>query len=233
MTREIPPFLLADIPLYAGFIQLYLRDTVRPLEESDRGVFIQDAKGVSYMLAADDPDLAAAWLERHRDRRYDLVMAVGEDIAARVREKLGFTDTIEVYQALYTKQEPPEIDRRLRLVPAGPADMGFIRQHYSFLDDEELEQVIHHRELYLAFDGEEPVGFIGQHLEGSMGLLEILPAFRRRGLGAELECFMIGKMLDQGLLPYCQFETDNLASRRLQEKLGLTVVDKKKIVWLF
>ena len=233
MTRKLPPFLLADIPLYAGFIQLYLRDTVRPLEESGSGVFIQDTKGVSYMLAADDVETAAAWLERHRDRRYDLVMAVGEDIAACVRDRCGLTETIEVYQAIYTKQEPPDIERRLRLVPAGPADMGFIRQHYSTLDEKELEQIIRNRELYLAFDADEPVGFIGQHLEGSMGLLEILPPYRRRGLGAELECFMIGKMLEQGLLPYCQFETDNLASRRLQEKLGLTVVDNKKIVWLF
>ena len=233
MTRKLPPFLLADIPLYAGFIQLYLRDTVLPLEESGSGVFIQDTKGVSYMLAADDVETAAAWLERHRDRRYDLVMAVGEDVAACVRKMLGLTETIEVYQAIYTKQEPPDMERRLRLVPAGPVDMGFIRQHYSTLDDDELGQIIRNRELYLAFDKDEPVGFIGQHLEGSMGLLEILPPYRRRGLGAELECFMIGKMLEQGLLPYCQFETGNLASRRLQEKLGLTVVDKKRIVWLF
>ena len=65
-----------------------------------------------------------------------------------------------------------------------------------------------------------------------MGLLEILPPFRRQGFGAELERFLIGRMLDQGLIPYCQFETDNLPSSLLQEKLGLSVAEEK-IVWLF
>ena len=65
-----------------------------------------------------------------------------------------------------------------------------------------------------------------------MGLLEILPEYRRRGFGAELERFMINKMLADGLIPYCQFRTDNTASRSLQEKLGLCILPEK-ITWLY
>ena len=65
-----------------------------------------------------------------------------------------------------------------------------------------------------------------------MGLLEILPEYRRKGYGAELECLMINRMLENGLIPYCQFQTDNIASRALQEKLGLRILPEK-ITWLF
>ena len=65
-----------------------------------------------------------------------------------------------------------------------------------------------------------------------MGLLEILPVYRRKGYGTELESFMIAEMLRQGLIPYCQFKTDNLESRALQEKIGLRISDQT-ICWLY
>ena len=65
-----------------------------------------------------------------------------------------------------------------------------------------------------------------------MGLLEIFPAFRRKGYGAELESFMISRMLERGLLPYCQVEVDNEKSLALQWKLGMTV-SREKVYWVF
>lgn len=66
------------------------------------------------------------------------------------------------------------------------------------------------------------VGFIGEHTEGSMGLLHVLSPFRRRGYGAALEAAEISLHLSQGRTPYCQVEVGNNASLALQEKLGLT-----------
>ncbi len=140
---------------------------------------------------------------------------------------------MDVAQAVYESDAPPVRENRLRIMPATEEDLAFIEENYSLLEEEVLQKIVGHGQLYLGYEpGGECVGFIGQHMEGSVGLLEILPEHRRKGYGAELEAFLIGEMLRQGLIPYCQFETSNHASRALQKKLGLRVMDGE-IVWLF
>ena len=74
-------------------------------------------------------------------------------------------------------------------------------------------------------------GFIGIHEEGAMGLLEVLPQFRRRGLAEALEAALIGRQLGKGALPYAQVRIGNTASEALQEKLGLTF-DRRVLYWI-
>ena len=229
----IPHFLTGDPRLYAGFIQLFRRGTAQVVAEDEQGLFLRDRKGGAYMLAAADRELAASWLEKSKPLDCRLIMTVGDELADLAQACFGLTQRLEVYQAVYEHDCPPPRSGQLAISPAAPSDLGFIRRHYASLDEGELERIVSGGELFLARDrAGQRVGFIGQHLEGSMGLLEILPPFRRRGFGAELERFLIGRMLDQGLIPYCQFETDNLPSSLLQEKLGLSIAEEK-IVWLF
>ena len=74
-------------------------------------------------------------------------------------------------------------------------------------------------------------GFIGTHHEGSMGMLEIFPEYRRLGLGYALESALIRRLMEQGAIPYCQVYEGNEASLRLQRKLGLTFSDEF-VYWL-
>ena len=64
-----------------------------------------------------------------------------------------------------------------------------------------------------------------------MGLLEVLPQFRRRGLAEALEAALIGRQLGKGALPYAQVRIGNTASEALQEKLGLTF-DRRVLYWI-
>ena len=64
-----------------------------------------------------------------------------------------------------------------------------------------------------------------------MGLLEVLPSFRRQGVGERLERFLIARELEQGNLPYCHVFTDNHVSLALQRKLGLTLAEGS-VIWL-
>ena len=75
-------------------------------------------------------------------------------------------------------------------------------------------------------------GFIGIHEEGSIGMLEVLPAYRRRGLGYALEAGAIRRALKEGTIPYCQVIEGNTASMELQKKLGLEFSDGF-VYWLF
>lgn len=75
-------------------------------------------------------------------------------------------------------------------------------------------------------------GFIGIHEEGSIGMLEVLPAYRRRSLGYALEAGAIRRALKEGAIPYCQVIEGNTASMELQKKLGLEF-SAGFVYWLF
>lgn len=229
-----PAFLDRDPALYAGLIQLFRRNTVRVLEEDADGVFIQDTHGVTYMLAYTDAALARRWLDRHRDEPCPLMMLIGDGAVADYAAGIfRHEKEMRVYQAVYEKTAPPAGPRRLRIETASAADVPFVAAHYSELDMPELMQIAADGELFVGCGGQgERVGFVGRHLEGSMGLLHVLPEHRRMGYGAELERFMIARMLEKGLIPYCQFEIHNAASRSLQRSLGLRITDTE-IRWLY
>lgn len=73
-----------------------------------------------------------------------------------------------------------------------------------------------------AWSGDRLAGFIGRHVEGAMGLLEVVPEFRRRGLATALEGELCRRLQEQGRVPYAHVFTDNEASLALQRKLGLS-----------
>lgn len=61
-------------------------------------------------------------------------------------------------------------------------------------------------------------------------MLEVLPGFRRLGIGSALTAHMVKKELEQGHIPYAQHLAGNHPSRALQLKLGFSVSDKP-LVW--
>lgn len=69
-------------------------------------------------------------------------------------------------------------------------------------------------------------------MEGSIGLLEVMPEYRRKGYGVELESFMISHMLQQNLMPFGQIEVANDKSLGLQHKLGMQI-SQEKVYWIF
>ena len=75
-------------------------------------------------------------------------------------------------------------------------------------------------------------GFAGIHQEGAMGMLEVLPQFRRRGLAEVLEAALIDQQLRRGRFPYCHVRHGNTASEALQQKLGLTFDENRTLYWL-
>jgi tRNA (guanine37-N1)-methyltransferase len=80
--------------------------------------------------------------------------------------------------------------------------------------------------------GDKLCGIIGTHAEGSIGLLEVEPAFRSMGMGRALEAYMINKMLAEGRIPYGHVVVGNDASDTLQKRLDLEVSDGT-VSWLF
>ncbi len=88
-----------------------------------------------------------------------------------------------------------------------------------------------------AFDGETLAGVIEGSPEAWHNVFRISnilvqPEYRRRGIATALESTAINRELQEGHVPYCHLYTDNLASRALQQSLGLSFADKN-VWWLY
>lgn len=64
-----------------------------------------------------------------------------------------------------------------------------------------------------------------------MGLLHVMPAFRRHHVGSALERAMIRATMLRGHTAYCQVFPDNAASQSLQRRLGLEAA-QGMLYWL-
>lgn len=140
----------------------------------------------------------------------------------QLERRFGFPKLRPCLQVGWLRTVPPaepETGARIRRLEA--AHLPAVCASYQLEDKEYLGWLIGRGELYGAFEGETLMGFIGRHAEGSMGLLEVLPQYRRRGLGRQLQAHMIGLELSRNRVPYGQVFLDNEVSLALQHSLGM------------
>jgi len=134
-------------------------------------------------------------------------------------------------QGAYLKTEPiPEGSEDIRTLDEG--FLPFILEHYDLDDEETIRDSLRGGEILGCFVEGRPVGFVGLHPEGSVGMLFVLPEYRRRGLAEAMERRIFNRELARGHVPYGQVFADNAASRILHEKMGVVFSDKP-IRWLW
>ena len=225
-------FIDSDYILYAGMIQVIERGTGEILENDEHGVFLRDTESNAFMLASDSLECGIEWLKNHEELKYGLMVVFRPELADFIETQYGLEKGLECYPAVYLSADPPRISGKLQIRPAKETDLPVITEHYKKLEDRELREIIRRGELFAGYDNDKMIGFIGQHLEGGMGLLEVFPEYRRKKYGSELESWLIAHMQKQGLIPFCQIEVSNGNSLGLQRKLGLSV-SEEKVYWMF
>ena len=214
-----------------GLDRVLRRGTGEIIEESDGALLVRDSVSGAYMLACGDTAAGTLLLERHVGPDCGLLMVSDHALGLAAYERFGFTDRLECFQAAYYGEKPVP-GPGLTVRTADGSDLKMLTENYGLITPGELETVVSRGNVLIGYEGDRPVGFIGEHLEGSMGLLYIFPEYRRRGYGAELQKHMIKNTMERGFVPFGQVEKDNLASLRLQEKLGMTRSDRL-IVWMW
>ena len=214
---------------YIGFKRIIDRGTADIIEETDDLLFMQDTESKAYMLVCDDSALALAALDRHRDRGYDLLETTCKEAADYMCEKYGF-DAIEPCHQFAYLGEIPEEDPRVTLRTAGMDDLPTIMEVYHEISDDEMAVNIRRGAVFMAYDVDDLVGIIGEHTEGSQGMLYIYPEHRRKGYAQALEHAMFAKAIRKGEIPFGQVVDGNTASMELQKKNGLTEADRM-IYW--
>lgn len=113
-------------------------------------------------------------------------------------------------------------DAKISMRPLSACDFDLVDACYDLLPSDAILDHIERGWLRGGYDCRgDLVGFIGEHDEGSMGMLEVFPDHRRCGYARALEAALMEDLLLQGRVPYCHVDPANEASKALQEKLGL------------
>lgn len=205
---------------------------------SEDGVLLYLPSSKNYLHAAVDDDAARRVLAAAKRELGDSVVLFAEESHASA---CGYAeDAITRYRVcVYECAEPPALcelpGTPLVHAPLARAPLRIVRLDRSWLDAVAAqydglpeEDILRHLEdgwVYGGFDGAgDLVGFIGEHDEGTIGMLEVLPQHRRRGYARELEASSIARMLAAGRIPHGQVVLGNEPSFSLQRSLGMTVL---------
>ena len=200
------------------------------------GVLLWDKRSCAHMLScetAENGKKILAELSPEERARMELLVLHNEnpfkEVGAEQEYELFLSN--ECVQAVYTRGVPLPVRKDLVIRRLDLSYEDVIGEHYSLIPEPEfIRERIRAGVMYGAFVDEGTLaGFIGEHEEGSMGMLEVFPELRRQGIAEALEAFCINRMLREGRIPFCQIIKGNEASVRLQEKLGLRI--SKEAVW--
>ncbi|MCC8056349.1 GNAT family N-acetyltransferase [Cloacibacillus sp.] len=193
------------------------------------GVILIERESQSCMISVDEISICEALPSLGSFPQY---AAHQRDVAAYIARERTFPYSLTVRQAAYLKKEPPCVSEAdIRPLTDEFTETVFL--NYEAMDDPAyIRELISRGQMWGIFKDGLLAGFIGEHLEGSMGLLEVLPEHRGRGYGYALESFLIGRTLARGSIPFCQVVTGNRPSLALQKKLGMAI-SKGKTYWLF
>ncbi len=225
-TRALE-YLMADEASNIDMIETIRRGIGEVRYGDTDGVLVLNNGGV-FMMSTDDMELAdrlTDWLEP------SYLFVVHQDWATNLLSaKFGYVPFLEpCYQVVY-RGERQKLDDGMKIKLLTEENIDEVAELYQTEDKEYIIDRVGEKALFGAFDEEALMGFIGMHGEGSLGFLHVKDEYRRKGIGMNLEKFMINLCLDKGWVPFGQFFENNNASRSLQEKMGFEI-SKKKIWW--
>lgn len=206
--------------LYAGILEIIDRNTFKIIENDLKGLLIQDTVSTIYFGIHENEDILKNWIHSHKEIK---LLVLYKPLNLK-----NYTCFLECYPIAYLKKEPFNYKSELNIRIASIKDLSFILNHYTLLEEWEIRKIISMNHLFIGYKDNIPVGFIGLHLEGSMGLLYILKEYRGNGYGIELEMFLVNRLLFENKIPFGQVEKTNTISISLQKKLGFTFTDKKQ-----
>lgn len=216
--------LLADnYPFSIYMIDPIKRGTADILYRSDTSLIFYDTQSRAVMAYTVDD---AEALEFAKSLKSCSLMctnsrAMIDNISTRFKISMDMICRQAVYLGGRISYEP-----RLSIVRASEDEEKIVSRYYSVISAEDLERVRKLGNLFCGYKEGVFVGFIGQHLEGSIGMLHVLPQFRRMGYAEEMELFMINRITGEGRIPFAHILYDNIPSLSLQKKLGMKISDE-------
>lgn len=213
-----------DPVLYLDMTEPVRRGTGRVLFATPEGALVAvpngDGGGAIYTLFAQNEAMADHLCRLIPDKPEFVTTHEALSFPA-LRRRFGYQSMTSCWQVGHLASVPlPLPHSPFQVRPLTPAQLPLVETHYHLASPGYLAQRVACGAMYGAFDGEALAGFIGLHAEGTVGLLEVLPQYRRRGVATLLQSYLTNLELSRGHIPYGQVFDGNEPSLALQRSLG-------------
>lgn len=232
MEQAALAYLQKDRLLHIDMLELLRLHEAKTLYAGEDGALIYLPRADIHMFSANSLKSAQKIASRMKDA--SMIVLHQPYLKDELMARFSLAEYMPCHQAAWlsgTPVPPPPGDHDIRLLTE--ADLPFVKEHYDNISHETylLERL--KAGMLGIYVNNELAGFIGTHEEGTIGLLEILPAYRRRGLALALEGAMMRRQQSLGRIPYAQIKQGNEASLQLHQKLGMAVTPEASVLWLF
>ena len=227
---DIETFAAADPALYADMEAYRKSGEWETAYESQTALWLRWNRGWLHAIAAFD--LSEARRIPERIPLDDAIVLRGQKGLRELAAACGFNGCNPCIQAVYDRKETIPVRTELVIRRPDESDFPKVAESYDMGAEEELHEDFHSPDFLGAYLFGEFVGCIGVHGEGSMGMLYVFPAYRRRGYAEALYATLINNQLEKGRLPFAQILEDNGASVALQRKMGLKL-SEGRILWMW
>lgn len=226
LTKRGKSMNLNNIDIY----ELIKRDLGKIIYKSKKGIVAVTNEKDLVLTSLNDYNEFNAVLEKY-NLSPDTITAKEDILYKEILKNNQVFRSLPCSQWVYTKLTPPQYNHSdIRMLDIQYLDV--ILKHYKLVSDKEyIIDRLNNKMIFGIFENDKIAGFIGIHSEGSIGMLEIFPEYRRKGYGYILEAYVIEQLLDKGFVPFCHVVDGNEASYKLQEKLGFKKSSKPNI-WI-
>lgn len=231
-------FLEKDKVLNGEMLELISRNEANILYSEEDGVLLMEKAIVDgyacYEMSAASEEAAVkmAGLISYR-RGFDLMLHQNQ-FANAVKDCLGLEDknTLPCAVEIYMEKEAPALMNvaGIDIKPLTMADFNFVCKNYDS-GSEYIKDRIKYG-MFGAYDNGKCVGFIGFHHDGSIGLLEVIPQYRKRGIGKALMARVINRAMKENRIVFSHVVLGNDVSLAFHKSIGFTKIDSE-VCWIF
>jgi Acetyltransferases len=134
---------------------------------------------------------------------------------------------------LYLPEEAVLVDSNCKIDKLSPSDAEYIYENYEYKQYCNVEYIKERIErgpaLGIKKDNKLAAWVMTQD-DGAIGLLTVIPEYRRKGLARELMLSMVKCLRNVGQVPFMQIEEDNIPSMTLAMSLGFK--KDRRIHWI-
>ena len=242
--QECKKWMMRQKLLHIDMIELINRGRARIVYRDAKELLLRDMVSGIYFHTrmADVPTEWNLPQELGKDERIECIAIHQREMVPFMEKYFHLKTDMECIQGAYTRKEKLPVRGLYGLDGRGENGFSirvlseefipFVTEHYSEIGTEEyVTDRIRHGAVYGAFYDEKIVGFIADHEEGSIGMLYVLPEYRKRHVAMALETYCMNLAIERGEIPYGQIVLGNEPSIGLQEKMGICFA-KGTVVWM-
>ena len=232
MKDKAYDYLNRDRLHHIDMLETMDRNNAKVIYEESDGVLLLNITGCTYMISAESEETIEKMCGLISEP--ELMTVHQAQLVPMLEAKYGYKNKMECFQCAYLSHErlDESISAGIELRGLTLEELPFVYKNYDHPSEESYIAERIEAGMIGAFCGNECAGFIGTHAEGTMGILQVMDDYRRRGIAYSLEVALINRMLEQGYIPHAHIVTTNKASILLQKKIGMSFSDKT-LTWLY